>query len=111
MQKEMLFFDAYIAYSSDQGDQLYPVPVLVTNYVSPNGDTVNTNSDNADWVLTRRFWLVDTALFPGPERRECIDSTCSIMRMRCFGNRRLCMMPSPVWLDDLHVLWSTILST
>ena len=91
MQKEMLFFDPYIAYSSDQGDQLYPVPVLITNYVSPNGDTVNTNSDNADWVLTRRFWLVDTALFPGPERRECIGSTCSLIRMSCLlANAMVC---------------------
>lgn len=69
MQKEMLFYDPYIMYSSDQGNQLYPVPVLVTNYIK-DGETVNDKADNAEWKFTRRFWLVDTALFPGPERRE-----------------------------------------
>lgn len=70
MEKETLFYDPYLEYTSSTGASLYPIPVLVTNYLDPNGDQVNDGDDQSKWQLTRRFFLVDTELFPGSTRRK-----------------------------------------
>lgn len=76
MTRETLFFDPYIEYSGSTGNLLYPVPVLVTNYYNSDGNRVNNAADQTEWQLTRRFFLVDNVLFPGPQRREY---SCSLM--------------------------------
>lgn len=69
MQKETLFFDPYIEYTSDGEKQLYPIPVIIDNYHSADGSQPNAAEDRSNWVAVRRFFLVDTVFFPGPERR------------------------------------------
>ena len=50
--QEMLFYDLYYYV----GDKLYPVPLLVENYLS-SGTAVNTKTDKTKWKLTRRLFL------------------------------------------------------
>lgn len=50
-----VFFDMYVQYEDAEGlSQLYPVPVLLSNY-GPD----NEGGDQMIWQLTRRFFLVD----------------------------------------------------
>ncbi|KAF6023262.1 TMEM67 [Bugula neritina] len=72
MERETLFYDPYLEYTSSTGASLYPIPVLVTNYLDPNGDQVNDGDDQSKWQLTRRFFLVDTELFPGSTRPQYV---------------------------------------
>ena len=50
--QEMLFYDLYYYV----GDKLYPVPLLVENYLS-SGTAVNTKTDKTGWRPTRRLFL------------------------------------------------------
>lgn len=85
MALETLFFDPYIVYSTSSGDQLYPIPVLVTNYQSSSGDTPNKETDRENWQLVRRFFLVDTALFPGTDRRKLnVFPVCAIANHQTY---------------------------
>ena len=54
LTQRMLFYDLYFYV----GDKLYPVPVLLQNYQS-RGSSVNSGTDRRQWVLTRRFYIVD----------------------------------------------------
>ena len=54
LNQQMLFYDLFYYV----GDQLYPVPVLVLNFQS-KGTRVNTGTDKREWILTRRFFIVD----------------------------------------------------
>jgi hypothetical protein len=38
---------------------LRPLPILVQNYRTPEGDFVNQDSDDSRWVMSRRFFLYD----------------------------------------------------
>ena len=61
----MFLYDMFI----DLGDKIYPVPVLMENYVSGN-EKVNENSDRTKWQLTRRFFVVDNKIGIRPESKE-----------------------------------------
>lgn len=53
----MFLYDMFLAV----GDDLYPVPVLMENYVK-DSENVNEGSDRDKWVLTRRFYVVDNLI-------------------------------------------------
>lgn len=61
----MFLYDMFI----DLGDKIYPVPVLMENYVSGN-EKVNENSDRTKWQLTRRFFVVDNKIGISPGSKE-----------------------------------------
>ena len=61
----MFLYDMFIVL----GDKIYPVPVLMENYVSGN-EKVNENSDRTKWQLTRRFFVVDNKIGIRPESKE-----------------------------------------
>ena len=61
----MFLYDMFI----DLGDKIYPVPVLMENYISGN-EKVNENSDRTKWQLTRRFFVVDNKIGIRPESKE-----------------------------------------
>lgn len=66
MERQTLFFDPYLEYTSSSGEALlYPVPVLITNTDSNGG------ADTTQWQFVRRFFLVENeALRDGGVRRE-----------------------------------------
>lgn len=49
----------YELYLEDADGSLVDVPVAIRN-VDASGEAPNEGSDEADWVLTRRFFLIDT---------------------------------------------------
>ena len=53
----MFLYDMFLSL----GDDLYPVPVLMENYVKDN-ENVNEGSDRDKWILTRRFYIVDNVI-------------------------------------------------
>ena len=53
-RKPMLFYDMYLILDK----QLYPVPLLVENYLD-GGEKVNEGTDRGRWKLTRRFYVVE----------------------------------------------------
>ena len=53
----MFLYDMFLSL----GDDLYPVPVLMENYVKDN-ENVNEGSDRDKWILTRRFYIVDNLI-------------------------------------------------
>ena len=54
----MFLYDMFLAL----GDKLYPVPVLMENYVDKDSENVNEGSDRDKWMLTRRFYVVDNLI-------------------------------------------------
>ena len=53
----MFLYDMFLALE----DELYPVPVLMENYVVDD-ENVNEGSDRDLWKLTRRFYVVDNLI-------------------------------------------------
>lgn len=53
----MFLYDMFLSL----GDDLYPVPVLMENYVEGD-ENVNEGSDREKWVLTRRFYITDNLI-------------------------------------------------
>nr|CAB3267113.1 meckelin-like [Phallusia mammillata] len=55
------FYELNLEFTDASGVlQLYPIPVLITNYRSPdNNQPVNEAAANTRWVLVRRFYLID----------------------------------------------------
>nr|XP_022342617.1 meckelin-like [Crassostrea virginica] len=62
----MEFYDLYIEFTRNGVQQLYAAPVKINNLVH-EGDKVNTESSTRNWILTRRFFLVDNVVTTGPE--------------------------------------------
>ncbi|XP_067936702.1 meckelin-like [Watersipora subatra] len=61
LKLETLFFDPYLLYEGN----LYPIPVLITNYQDLNDASVNKGDNQASWQFTRRFFLVENVLLAG----------------------------------------------
>lgn len=57
LKKETIFYDMFLQLG-DNDESLYPVPVLVDN-LSVRGTFVNQDTNQANWKLNRRFFLVD----------------------------------------------------
>ena len=57
INQPMFLYDMYLVL--DQ--KLYPVPLLVENYLSGN-EKVNEGTDRTKWQLTRRFFIVDNLI-------------------------------------------------
>ena len=53
----MFLYDMFLSL----GDDLYPVPILMENYVEDN-ENVNEGSDREKWFLTRRFYVIDNLI-------------------------------------------------
>ncbi|PAA81046.1 hypothetical protein BOX15_Mlig034046g3, partial [Macrostomum lignano] len=54
------FFDIYLKITSDGGtEQLFPVPVKISDLRSQSNNFPNQGSNTNDYILTRRFFLVD----------------------------------------------------
>ena len=45
--------------SGSSNVDLLPVPVLITNYLTPQGERVNADDNRGRWQLVRRFLLVE----------------------------------------------------
>jgi len=45
--------------SSSSSVKLLPVPVLIANYLTPQGERVNMGDNRGRWQLVRRFFLVE----------------------------------------------------
>ncbi|GMT14635.1 hypothetical protein PFISCL1PPCAC_5932 [Pristionchus fissidentatus] len=57
--EEPVFFDLYLRFTNTQGQQqMYPLPVLNQN-IRKTGGYPNREERPAQWILTRRFFLVD----------------------------------------------------
>ncbi|GMS84056.1 hypothetical protein PENTCL1PPCAC_6231 [Pristionchus entomophagus] len=57
--EEPLFFDLYLRFTNTQGQQqMYPLPVVNEN-IRKTGGYPNREERSAQWILTRRFFLVD----------------------------------------------------
>jgi len=54
----MFLYDMFLSL----GKKLYPVPVLMENYVNDENENVNEGSDRDKWILTRRFYIVDNLI-------------------------------------------------
>ena len=52
-----MFFELYL---KDYDDSLIDVPILIENVGSQAGGQPNRVSDKNAWILTRRFFLIDT---------------------------------------------------
>ncbi|XP_062619193.1 meckelin-like [Saccostrea cucullata] len=63
---QLEFFDLYIEITRNGEKQLYAAPVKINNLVF-GGDKVNTGSSTRDWILTRRFFLVDNVVTTGAD--------------------------------------------
>jgi len=56
-QNENIFYDLFLV---DYNGDLIDVPVMITNVQSQSGDTPNYSGNEANWILTRRFFIYDT---------------------------------------------------
>lgn len=61
----MFLYDMFLVLDK----KLYPVPVLMENYVD-GGDNVNEGSDRDLWKLTRRFYVVDNLIGISPDGNQ-----------------------------------------
>ena len=57
----MFLYDMFLALEVEGTRKLYPVPVLMENYVVDD-ENVNEGSDRDVWNLTRRFYVVDNLI-------------------------------------------------
>lgn len=63
----MEFYDLYIEFTRDGGQQLYAAPVKINNLEVNRGDTDNRGTDSQKWTLSRRFFMVDNMLSTGTD--------------------------------------------
>ncbi|UJR08253.1 hypothetical protein I4U23_012526 [Adineta vaga] len=53
------FFDPYIIFTQSGSSQMLPTPVVIRNYETDSGATLNSDDDESRWVYHRRFFLID----------------------------------------------------
>ncbi|XP_064640211.1 meckelin-like isoform X2 [Lineus longissimus] len=59
-EDDLVFYDMYLEFTEASGiNSLFPIPVNVWNLKSSAGAFVNQEASSQNWILSRRFFLVD----------------------------------------------------